>query len=116
MSIDFVWFTRITQIVCIVILGVSGMFLLLNSSEEIPVSDYDGPDVDWLEDLMVGWKAKAFGACCIVAMIVLLFHTEHTFVKPIKPVSWELSTRDEKIEILHKDIQLLKDSIKETEQ
>lgn len=116
MSIDFVWFVRITQIVAIVILGGAGMCHLLNPGKETPVCDWDGPDGDRNDPWIAGWKAQAFGAFCIVTMFVLLFHTEHTLVKHINPDAWELSTRGEKIEMLHKDIQSLRDSIKETEQ
>lgn len=106
MSIAFVWFMRIMQIVAIVILGGSGMYLLLNPIKE-------RPDWDWDGDVMVGWKAQVFGACCIVAMFVALFFAEHAIVKHINPDAWELSTRGEKIEMLHKDIQSMRDSIKD---
>ena len=109
MSIEFVWFGRIIQIVAIVILGGAGMCLLLNPIKE-------RPDWDWYGDVMVGWKAQVFVACCIVAMFVALFLTEHAVVKHINPDAWELSTRGEKIEMLHKDIQSLKDDLKEQDQ
>ena len=106
MSIELVWFGRIIQIVAILILGGVGMCHLLNPIKE-------RPDWDWEGDLMIGWKAQVFGACCIVAMFVVLFFTEHAIVKHINPDAWELSTRGEKIEMLHKDIRSLRDSIKE---
>ena len=109
MSTEFVWFGRIIQIVAILILGCVGMCLLLNPIKE-------RPDWDWDGDMMIGWKARVFGVCCIVAMFVALFFTEHAIVKHINPDAWELSTRGEKIEMLHKDIQSLRDSIKEQDQ
>lgn len=112
MITELLLFIRITQIVAIVILGGAGLRFLLNPGEETPVSDWDGPDGDWDDDVICGWKAQAFGACCIVAMFVVLFLTEHTLVKHISPDTWELSTQGEKIEMLHKDIQSLRDSIK----
>lgn len=121
MNIEIVWFGRILQIATIIILGGVGMCLLLTSIKE-------RPDAVWEDDGMhygmhctryksrFGWKDQVFGACCIVAMFVALFLTERTVVKYINPDAWEFSTRGEKIEMLHKDIQSLKDDLKEQEQ
>lgn len=124
MSIEFVWFMRVMQIVAIVILGGSGVYLLLNPIKERTdeVWEDDGMHYGMHRTLYTryenrfGWKARVFGACCIVGMFVALFLTEHTVVKHINLNAWELLTRDEKIEILHKNIQSLRDSIKEQDQ
>ena len=101
MSIEFICFIRVLQIAFIIIFGGIGMLNILNPPKERPSWDWEG-------DILIGKKAQMLGVFFIILMFIILAVTEHTIIKHIKPNTWECATKNEKLEMLHKDIELLK--------
>ena len=94
-------FVRLLQAVFILFLSAIGWSLLLNPEEERPSWDWEG-------DVPIGWKARVAGAIMLVLMLVVLGISEHCIYKTVKPKTWEFSTSSEKIEMLHNDMEILK--------
>lgn len=94
-------FGRILQVVVLLLFSAVGWSHLLDPLEERPSWDWEGYE-------LIGWKARVAGAVILVFMLVVLGITEHFIYKAIKPKTWEFSTSSEKIEMLHNDMEILK--------
>ncbi len=106
MSVEFICFVRVLQIAIIIIFGGIGMLHILDPPKERPSWDWEG-------DILIGKKAQIFGVFFIVLMFIALALTEHTIIKRIKPNTWEYATKNEKLEMLHNDMENLKNNPKQ---
>ena len=106
MNIELICFIRVLQIIIIIIFGGVGMSNILDPPKERPSWDWEG-------DILIGKKAQIFGISFIVLMFIALALTEHTIIKQIKPKTWEYATKNEKLEMLHNDMENFKNNLKQ---